>query len=295
MRPPAFGPSWVPYRGGQAPPRESVPGDLPRLRGGSAWSPGAPGGHPAQASWPPRDPLLGPASGAPKVAKSCDFLTPCGAQSWGSGGAPPTDLILLRNQRRPEARRRRTRASRRTERVGGPGHPSWPGCGLLQAGRWGWGVGWSPEWVVTRGMRKASCLILAPRAGPLTSVCDMSPTAAVVGTPFAPWSGVRRRSYRVSPFDHIQAMPYRYRSSVRHGSLLLSTLFSMLDDGQRRREHLHYPSSVTDLRSLTVLDLWISSTPNVKHYSQSAGVALLRHPLCTRVHVLPRASHEFSW
>ena len=159
----------------------------------------------------------------------------------------------------------------------------------------GLGVGWSPEWVVTRGMRKASCLILAPRAGPLTSVCDMSPTAAVVGTPFAPWSGVRRRSYRVSPFDHIQAMPYRYRSSVRHGSLLLSTLFSMLDDGQRRREHLHYPSSVTDLRSLTVLDLWISSTPNVKHYSQSAGVALLRHPLCTRVHVLPRASHEFSW
>ena len=172
--------------------------------------------------------------------------------------------------------------------------PTWSGCGYLRPVG-GVGVGWSPEWVVTRGMRKASCLILAPRAGPLTSVCDMSPTAAVVGTPFAPWSGVRRRSYRVSPFDHIQAMPYRYRSSVRHGSLLLSTLFSMLDDGQRRREHLHYPSSVTDLRSLTVLDLWISSTPNVKHYSQSAGVALLRHPLCTRVHVLPRASHEVSW
>ena len=294
MRPPAFGPSWVPYRGGQAPPRESVPGDLPRLRGGSAWSPGAPGGHPAQASWPPRDPLLGPASGAPKVAKSCDFLTPCGAQSWGSGGAPPTDLILLRNQRSSP----RARAS--PPRSGPPGPPKsstrvwlvwlWP---VLAVG--GVGVGWSPEWVVTRGMRKASCLILAPRAGPLTSVCDMSPTAAVVGTPFAPWSGVRRRSYRVSPFDHIQAMPYRYRSSVRHGSLLLSTLFSMLDDGQRRREHLHYPSSVTDLRSLTVLDLWISSTPNVKHYSQSAGVALLRHPLCTRVHVLPRASHEVSW
>lgn len=294
MRPPAFGPSWVPYRGGQAPPRESVPGDLPRLRGGSAWSPGAPGGHPAQASWPPRDPLLGPASGAPKVAKSCDFLTPCGAQSWGSGGAPPTDLILLRNQRPPSVPSRAL-----PHAAPGPTESSTrngPGLVVASSGRSvGWGVGWSPEWVVTRGMRKASCLILAPRAGPLTSVCDMSPTAAVVGTPFAPWSGVRRRSYRVSPFDHIQAMPYRYRSSVRHGSLLLSTLFSMLDDGQRRREHLHYPSSVTDLRSLTVLDLWISSTPNVKHYSQSAGVALLRHPLCTRVHVLPRASHEVSW
>lgn len=63
-------------------------------------------------------------------------------------------------------------------------------------------------------MRKASCLILAPRAGPLTSVCDMSPTAAVVDTPFAPWSGVRWRSYRVPSFDHVHAMPYRYRSSV---------------------------------------------------------------------------------
>ena len=198
-------------------------------------------------------------------------------------------MFAERPQRPRAPRTHRTRPKPATLRLSG-----WSGCGYLRPVG-GVGVGWSPEWVVTRGMRKASCLILAPRAGPLTSVCDMSPTAAVVGTPFAPWSGVRRRSYRVSPFDHIQAMPYRYRSSVRHGSLLLSTLFSMLDDGQRRREHLHYPSSVTDLRSLTVLDLWISSTPNVKHYSQSAGVALLRHPLCTRVHVLPRASHEVSW
>ena len=141
------------------------------------------------------------------------FLGPCGAKPWGSGGAPPTDLILLRNQRRsrPAPERRRDRPTRGPRRAG---PPTWSGCGLLQAGRWGWGVGWSPEWVVTRGMRKASCLILAPRAGPLTSVCDMSPTAAVVDTPFAPWSGVRRRSYRVPSFDHIHAMPYRYRSSV---------------------------------------------------------------------------------
>ena len=34
-----------------------------------------------------------------KMAKKCHFLPPCGAQSRGSGGAPPTNLILLRNQR----------------------------------------------------------------------------------------------------------------------------------------------------------------------------------------------------
>ena len=35
-----------------------------------------------------------------ELAKNRQFLTPCGAKSWGSGGAPPTNLILLRNQRR---------------------------------------------------------------------------------------------------------------------------------------------------------------------------------------------------
>ena len=34
------------------------------------------------------------------MAKNGAFFDPCGAKSWGSGGAPPTNLILLRNQRR---------------------------------------------------------------------------------------------------------------------------------------------------------------------------------------------------
>ena len=32
------------------------------------------------------------------MAKKWPFLDPCGAKSRGSGGAPPTHLILLRNQ-----------------------------------------------------------------------------------------------------------------------------------------------------------------------------------------------------
>ena len=35
---------------------------------------------------------------SPKKGKKWPFLAPCGAKSRGSGGAPPTHLILLRNQ-----------------------------------------------------------------------------------------------------------------------------------------------------------------------------------------------------
>ena len=49
----------------------------------------------------------------PKKAEKDHLFGPCGAKLWGSGGAPPTNLILLRNQRPPpeglatRARRRR--------------------------------------------------------------------------------------------------------------------------------------------------------------------------------------------
>ena len=39
------------------------------------------------------------------MAKKCPFFPPCGAKSWGSGGAPPTNLILLRNQPTPRSAR----------------------------------------------------------------------------------------------------------------------------------------------------------------------------------------------
>ena len=49
--------------------------------------------------------LFGPSAGGidprwQKSAKILHFFTPCGAKPSGSGGAPPTTLILLRNQRR---------------------------------------------------------------------------------------------------------------------------------------------------------------------------------------------------
>ena len=49
--------------------------------------------------------LFGPSAGGidprwQKMAKISPFFTPCGAKPSGSGGAPPTTLILLRNQRR---------------------------------------------------------------------------------------------------------------------------------------------------------------------------------------------------
>ena len=42
---------------------------------------------------------------APKKAKKWPFLDPCGEESGGSGGAPPTHLILLRNHRAPSRAR----------------------------------------------------------------------------------------------------------------------------------------------------------------------------------------------
>ena len=68
-----------------------------------------------------------------ELAKNRQFFAPYGAESRGSGGAPPTNLILLRNQRtppraRPRARvRRRRGAQRGSVAVGGhvppPPHP----------------------------------------------------------------------------------------------------------------------------------------------------------------------------
>ena len=59
--------------------------------------------------------LFGPSAGGidprwQKSAKILHFFTPCGAKPSGSGGAPPTTLILLRNQRKPKALSVATRA-----------------------------------------------------------------------------------------------------------------------------------------------------------------------------------------
>ena len=52
----------------------------------------------------PPDPLRRDPRGVRKRAKNSPFWPPCKVKSRGSGGAPPTHLILLRNQRRDRAR-----------------------------------------------------------------------------------------------------------------------------------------------------------------------------------------------
>ena len=85
------------------------------------------------------------------MAKKCPFFPPCGAKSWGSGGAPPTNLILLRNQfgESLDARAHASHApalSRRPHPA--PRRPSAPPTQSPARGRWwlvvvvGVGVGW---------------------------------------------------------------------------------------------------------------------------------------------------------
>ena len=140
-------------------------GGLPRLRGGSGWPlQGGPRGlrpRPATPENPPRP----PASGGPKIGEISDFLPPSGAKSWGSGGAPPTNLILLRNQRQLRSRPRTARRPPARPAPAPPGPPPSPPephggwwCGVVGGG--GWSV--CSDWVLRR---LAEAVNLAPSAG----------------------------------------------------------------------------------------------------------------------------------
>ena len=95
------------------------------------------------------------------MAKKCPFFPPCGAKSWGSGGAPPTNLILLRNQLAIGRARARRRGSRPRAPDGPPAPPPGPPAPLPgplpgpHGGRLvGWlvvGVGVGRDWVLRRG------------------------------------------------------------------------------------------------------------------------------------------------
>ena len=110
---------WVPRsrRGGRLPDTTAIPGppvmgvELPHgggspvLRRGTAVSarPGRPLSGPRRAVLRilgVQRPVLGPFWGP----KNGLFLASCGAKPRGSGGAPPTNLILLRNQRASQRR-----------------------------------------------------------------------------------------------------------------------------------------------------------------------------------------------
>ena len=118
-------------------PGEGGPPGTPR-RGGSQGTARSPKHRPSGAQNPPFRRFLAPSrgsSGTKKKGKKCPFFAPCGAKSRGSGGAPPTHLILLRNQLaigRARAHRHRGRLG-----VGGGGRgrggrrPGDPRCARL--------------------------------------------------------------------------------------------------------------------------------------------------------------------
>ena len=104
-------------------PGEGGPPGTPR-RGGSQGTARSPKHRPSGAQNPPFRRFLAPSrgsSGTKKKGKKCPFFAPCGAKSRGSGGAPPTHLILLRNQRQPADRRRAPRPPGRPGGAGGRG------------------------------------------------------------------------------------------------------------------------------------------------------------------------------
>ena len=142
-------------------------GGLPRLRGGSGWPlQGGPRGlrpRPATPENPPRP----PASGGPKIGEISDFLPPSGAKSWGSGGAPPTNLILLRNQF--QRVRRATAAASPPRPAPGPPRRAPPSPMVCGGVVWlGVGVGRSAPTGSSGGSQRQS--IWRPAQGGLNSV-----------------------------------------------------------------------------------------------------------------------------
>ena len=90
----------------------------------------------------------------PKKAEKDHLFGPCGAKLWGSGGAPPTNLILLRNQQRasralvrrvPVPALERTRRSTHDPRqLRPPSHPPQRRFSFRWSG--GWRVASISEW-----------------------------------------------------------------------------------------------------------------------------------------------------
>ena len=147
-------------RGSVSSRRQGVSADTPFL-----WRPGGgsdpclgriPAGQPHPGAFPPgnlrfwpKNPPFPPGSSGEggQTGDLTTFLPPCGAKLWGSGGAPPTNLILLRNQRRAalvrravaETDRERPRTAPRPDpqQSPGPGPPS-PSVSSSMPVEWWW-------------------------------------------------------------------------------------------------------------------------------------------------------------
>ena len=190
LRPPSLT-SGLPPR----PPRPASLGGPTRAWGGAPGPPSNPGFRGS------RGPLRAPDPRARKTAKNGTFFAPSGAKSWGSGGAPPTNLILLRNQRRARlgTTARRPSTPRPQPRPPQP-HPAPPSPVVGGGGGWWLGLGWwSPTGEVF--WREARGLLFRVRSseGGVTSV--FAGYDCGVASLLCPIIHRRRRSYRVPSLD----------------------------------------------------------------------------------------------
>lgn len=183
------------------------------VRGSSLASAGAPAGpNPGPSILPdPGPPDFGPRAApclqGPKSQSFLRFFAPSGAKSWGSGGAPPTNLILLRNQLaigRARARRRRNRPSPTRGPNPAPPGPTRP-PGPVVGGCWWLVVGLGMVVINWRGFLEGGAgppVQSAPQAREVSPPSSQATTAASLRS-FAPDHHRRRRSYRVPSLDDI--------------------------------------------------------------------------------------------
>ena len=155
------------------------------------------------------------------MAKKCPFFPPCGAKSWGSGGAPPTNLILLRNQL--QAVRSLARAAPARAPAPRRSHPGPPGAlrrpppspRPVVGGCWWWWWGWG---LVGRGLQSSggsATLVIMPSNGgkvstpiALRSICVL-PSVVCPGQ-----AGTRWTQLSLPPPCALAPSPHRYRSLI---------------------------------------------------------------------------------
>ena len=150
--------------------------------------------------------------GGQKRVKNGQFLPPCGAKSWGSGGAPPTNLILLRNQRQPAERPARPRTGPARPGPGPPGAPPAPRPApwLVVVG-FGWGgVRSVRDWVLRR---VCDAVRVSPSEGKDSTPSAHAPTASSLSV-VCPRIRAVWDPLSLPDLAHSAPLAGRYRSSI---------------------------------------------------------------------------------